>query len=63
MMHLPQEWIDNTSTSSLEINKITEHENCFELRTEIEEAVKILMDDCGEQNDELLILRDQLNSN
>lgn len=65
---------DSTSTSSLKINKINnddalaentnknENGNCIELPTEIEEAMKLLMDDCGDQNDELLSLRDQLNS-
>ncbi|CAH1099697.1 unnamed protein product [Psylliodes chrysocephalus] len=33
----------------------------LKLRKEIEEAVKVLMVDCGEQNDELLLLKDQVN--
>lgn len=53
-----------TNNNALVINTINETEgenDCVELRKEMVEAMKVLMDDCGEQNDELLLLRDQVN--
>lgn len=59
--------IDNTSNSLLEINTINNNdalvintndesksENCNELQKVIDEAIKVLIGNCGDQNDELL---------
>lgn len=39
-------------------NNEIENENCLDLQHEIDEAVKVLMDDCGKENHELLLLSD-----
>ena len=67
--------MDSTSNSLLGKNKINNHdalvinntndqsksENCNELQKKIDEAIKVLIGDCGEQNDELLLWNKQVN--
>ncbi|CAG9833313.1 unnamed protein product [Diabrotica balteata] len=59
--------MDSTSTSTsfgttlktrMAVKYKMRNENGFELRTEVEEAIKLLRDDCEKQHDELLLIQD-----